>query len=207
MEPTHLPPNSRASRNDPGKPRVEKIVSGEARTRKRSFRRQITETFLGGDLKSAVRTMIMDIAIPETRDMVYSVFTGGLERLFFGEGRRRGSTQPQSGPMGYMQYNRFSPGSGILSSSARTMNRSARANHDFDQIILSSRTDAQAVIDQLFEVVSQYGEATVADLYQLVDLPTNHTDNKWGWTNLRGAGVSRDGDNFLLDLPKPESLA
>lgn len=206
MEPTQFPANSRASRKDPGRPRVEKVVSGEARTQKRSFRRQFTETFLGGDLKSALRYATMDVLLPETRDMVYSVFTGGLERLFFGESRRRGSTQPQSGPMGYMQYNRFTPGSGILSSSARTLGRAARANHNFDQIILSSRTDAQAVIDQLYEVVSQYGEATVADLYQLVDLPTNHTDNKWGWTNLSGAGVSRDGADFLLDLPKPESL-
>jgi hypothetical protein len=175
--------------------------------RKRSFRRQLTETFLGGDLKSATRYAVMDIFLPETRDMVYSVIMGGFERLFFGEGRRRGSTHPQTGPLGYMQYNKpYTSGSGILASSTRALTRAGRAKHDFDQIVLSSRTDAQTVIDQLYEVVSQYGEATVADLYQLVDLPSSHPDTKWGWTNLRGAGVSRDGNDFLLDLPRPEPL-
>jgi len=40
----------------------------------------------------------------------------------------------------------------------------------------------------------------------LVGLAATHTDNKWGWTDLSGAGVSRIRGGYLLDLPEPEPL-
>lgn len=86
------------------------------------------------------------------------------------------------------------------------MSRQARSRHDFDEVVLTSRTEAEEVIDRLFEVVSRYGTATVADLYELVGITGTHTDNKWGWTDLRGAGVSRVRGGYLLDLPEPQPL-
>ena len=88
----------------------------------------------------------------------------------------------------------------------RVMSRQARARHDFDEIILESRTEAEEVIDKLYEVISRYESATVADLYQLVGLSSSHTDYKWGWTDIRGAGVSRSRDGYVLDLPEPIPL-
>jgi hypothetical protein len=87
------------------------------------------------------------------------------------------------------------------------MSRLARSQHDFDDIVLDSRVEAEEVIEKLFEVVSRYGAATVADLYELVGLSTAHTDQKWGWTDVRGAGVSRIRGGYLLDLPDPEPLS
>jgi hypothetical protein len=86
------------------------------------------------------------------------------------------------------------------------MSRQARARHDFDEIVLESRTEAEEVIDRLFDLVSRYESATVADLYELVGLASSHTDHKWGWTDLRGAGVSRVRGGYLLDLPDPHPL-
>ena len=86
------------------------------------------------------------------------------------------------------------------------MSRQARARHDFDEIVLDSRVEAEAVIDRLFDLVSRYESATVADLYEIVGLSSTHIDHKWGWTDLRGAGVSRIRDGYLLDLPEPHSL-
>ena len=69
-----------------------------------------------------------------------------------------------------------------------------------------NRAEAEEVIDRLFELVSIYESATVADLYELVGLSSTHTDHKWGWTDLMGAGVSRIRGGYLLDLPDPEPL-
>jgi hypothetical protein len=115
-------------------------------------------------------------------------------------------TNPQSGPTGYIQYNRMSGQQSRLPSAQRAISRQARGRHDFDEIVLDSRTEAEQVIDQLFDVVSRYESATVADLYALVGLAAAHTDYKWGWTDLQGAGVSRIRDGFILDLPDPEPL-
>ena len=44
---------------------------------------------------------------------------------------------------------------------------------------------------------------TVADLYDLVGLNHNFTDNKYGWTNLRNAQPVRDRDGYyILKLPR-----
>jgi hypothetical protein len=65
---------------------------------------------------------------------------------------------------------------------------------------------SENVVDNLFELVSRYESATVADLYELVGLNSTHTDHKWGWTDLHGAGVTRIRGGYLLDLPEPEPL-
>ena len=42
----------------------------------------------------------------------------------------------------------------------------------------------------------------IADLYDLVGMDSNYTDNRYGWTNLRSAQVVRVRDGYLLKLPK-----
>jgi hypothetical protein len=86
----------------------------------------------------------------------------------------------------------------------RAISRQARSRHNFDEIVLDQRAEAEEVIDRLFDVVNRYESATVADLYELVGLSSTHTDNNWGWTDLTGAGVSRIRGGYLLDLPEPE---
>jgi hypothetical protein len=206
MDSMDFPSNSeaskRASDNNPDK-NIERVTSGEAIRKKKSLRKQLKETFIAGDLKSSIRYVSFDILLPTLRDMLWEAGSGGIEKLIFGDSRRRGSTPPQSGPTGYVSYNRYSMGGGRASGPQRAMSRAARARHDFDEIVLESRPEAEEVIDRLFDLVSRYETATVADLYELVGLPSNHTDHKWGWMDLRGTGVSRVRDGYMLDLPDP----
>jgi|SRR3954464_3517466 len=209
MNEPDFPPNSNASKS-PAK-NIQRVTSGEPTRRKKSLRKQFTETFIAGDARSSVRYVVLDIMIPAARDMVLDSGLGFLEKLMVGESRRRGSTPPLSGATGYVDYRRV--GGGIASAMGnrfvgpqRVANRQSRLAHNFDDIVIESRAEAEMVIDQLMEVVSRYGSATVADLYELVGLPTNHTDNRWGWTNLLGAGVTRIRNGFLLDLPDPHPI-
>ena len=211
MESSEFPPNSEASKKIEDK-NLKKVTSGEVIRKKKSFRKQFSDVFVAGDPKTAVRYATFDVILPMARDLVWEAISEGFRNLIFGDSRRyRGSTPPQSGPTGYVQYNRYS---GIMggqsrpstSSSQRAMSRQGRARHDFDEIVLDSRVEAEEVIDRLFEVVSRYESATVADLYELVGLASSHTDHKWGWTDLHGTGVSRVRGGFLLDLPEPQPL-
>lgn len=207
MDPPEFPPNSKTSKDDePEDKGVKKIVSGGATKRKRSLRKQFQETFVGGDIPTASQVVIFDVLLPMARDTIWEMGSQFLHSLMFGGGGRRGAgVRPPSGPMGNVQYNRMSRGP-QLSAPARALSREARAKHNFDEIVLDQRTDAEDVIDKLFELVSQYGNASVADLYELLGLTMSHTDNKWGWTNLSGAGVSRVRNGYLLDLPEPRPL-
>lgn len=203
MEP-EFPPNSKISRTSKNEEKnITPVVSGGAVRRKKSLRKQFSETFVAGDMKTAIRYVAFDVLLPAAKDMVVDSFTQGIEKLIFGDSRRRGSTSPMSGPTGYVSYNRYSP-SGRSSGPSRALSRQARARHNFDEIILDDRVEAENVVDNLFELVSRYESATVADLYELVGLSSTHTDHKWGWTDLHGSGVTRVRGGYLLDLPEPE---
>lgn len=204
MSEPEFPPNSETAKKN-----IERVTTGEVTRKKKSLRKQFSETFVAGDMRTAVRYMMFDVLLPAAKDMVVDAGSAGIEKLIFGDSRRRrGSTPPQAGATGYVSYNRYSsPGPQPMGSGlSRAISPRARARHDFDEIVLDSRSEAEQVIDQMFDIVSRYEVATVADLYQMVGLGSSHTDHKWGWTDLRGSGVSRIRDGYLLDLPDPEPL-
>jgi hypothetical protein len=210
MEP-EFPPNSEVSKlqhevqhEENLDKQIEPVVTDAVR-RKKPLRKKFSEVFIAGSAKTAIGYALWEVLLPAAKDTVVEVITQGVEKLFFGDSRRRGSLPPQSGPTGYVSYNRYSM-QNRMSSPQRVMSRQARARHDFDEIVLESRTEAEEVIDRLYEVISRYESATVADLYQLVGLSSSHTDYKWGWTDIRGAGVSRSRDGYVLDLPEPHPL-
>jgi hypothetical protein len=208
MDNPEFPPNSQASKRVPEDRKIERVTSGEVVRKKKSLRKRFSESLVAGDAKSATRYVVLDVLRPAIMDMVVEAVSSGFEKLIYGESRRYrgGSTSlAHPNPYGQVNYTRYSTPS-RLSSSQRALSRQARARHDFDEIILESRAEAESVIDGLYEVVSRYESATVADLYELVGLAASHTDNKWGWTDIRGAGVSRGRDGYLLDLPDPISL-
>jgi hypothetical protein len=201
-----FPPNSKLSKTSKNLDKnITPVVSSGAVRRKKSLRKQFSETFVAGDARTAIRYVAFDVLLPAAKDMVVESFTQGIEKLIFGDSRRRGSTPPMAGPTGYVSYNRYSM-AGRSSGPSRAISRQARARHNFDEIILDDRVEAESVVDNLFELVSRYESATVADLYELVGLSSNHTDHKWGWTDLHGAGVTRIRGGYLLDLPEPEPL-
>jgi hypothetical protein len=210
MDPTDFPPNSHASKESTNQPRVQKVTTGEVKTKRKSLRKQFSDAFVGGDIKSTMRYAMFDLLLPEARDLVWSVFSGGFEKWIFGDGRRRSRSQSGSSDSQYQatqyQYNRAYDRGPLMSGPTRALSRSARSKHNFDEIILGSRSEAEEVITQMFEVMNHYGEVSVADLYDLVGLPSSHTDYKWGWSNLRGAGTTRERDGYLLDLPDAEPI-
>lgn len=186
--------------------KVEKVVQGEVRMRKKPLGKRFQEVFVGGNADSVWEYIIFDVLVPSAKDTMADAVSQGIERMLFGEARstsRRTGYRP-SGGSGYTSYNRMSRPE--PRDEPRNVSHRNRATHNFDEIILATRIEAEEVIDRLFDLVSRYEAATVADLYELVGASGNYTDDKWGWTDIRGAGVTRVRNGYLLDLPKPEPL-
>lgn len=195
----------------PEEKKVTQVVTGEVTRRKKPLGKRLSETFIGGDATSVWSYVAFDVMIPAAKDMIADAFSQGVERMLFGDVRspsRRGGGSRYGSPAGHVSYNRFS-GSGTRREREETrprMSPRARASHDFDEIILDTRAEAEEVLERMFDVMNQYQQVTVADLYDLVGVTGNYTDQNWGWQELRGAGVTKAGRGYLLDLPKPESL-
>jgi hypothetical protein len=203
------PPNSDKSKAPPREEKeVERVTSADPIRRKPGLGKRFGSTFFGGDARTAAQYMIFNVLIPAAKDALADAGAQGIERLIFGDSRaKKRSSQPSSGATGYVSYNRYSMGGQPREDPQRTITRRARAQHDFDEIVLQSRNEAEVVLERLFDLLSKYDSVSVSDLYSLVGLPANHTDHKWGWTELRGADVSRVRNGFLLDLPEPQPLA
>ena len=206
MDVDEFPPNSDKSKlGEYEDKKVERVTTSEPIRKKKGLGKQFKNTFFGGDAKGALQFVIFGVLVPAAKDALADAGAQGIERLIFGDSRYKRSAPP-SGPAGHIAYNRFSASGARAEAPTRTLSRRARARHDFDEIVLTSRTEAEEVIDRLFDLVSRYEAASVADLYDLVGLASTHADYKWGWTDIRGAGVARVRSGFLLDLPEPEPL-
>ena len=185
--------------------KVDKVIVGEVTRRKRPLTRRFAEYFMPGNARSVWGFIAMDILIPAARDAISDSFHEGFDRLWEGESRgrsHRGRGRGRGG--GYVSYNSYSRRDDR--DEPRHISRRGRSNHDFDEIILPSRVEAERVIDSLFELVNRYEIATVSDLYDLVGIDATPTDEKWGWEDIRGAGVTRIKGGYLLDLPRPEPI-
>lgn len=196
--------------------KVQRITTSEPKRRKKPLGTRFKETFFGGENARGVFGYVLgEVLVPAAKDMVADATTQAVERAVFGEVRRgtRGWRPGNSGaPIGHVRYDGYSRSPARTapwqsSPQQREVSRRARSTHDFDEIILDSRGEAEQVLDTLHDIVEQYSQAAVADLYEMVGISAAYTDQKYGWTNLQGASVQHiRGGQYLLNLPKPEPL-
>jgi hypothetical protein len=207
------PGNSNSKKEPAAKPeKIEKVITGEVVKRKPSLSKRAKDIFIGGDAQSVWAYVAYDILIPAVKDTLSDAVSMGIERMLFGDsrspsGRRRASSTPTG--YGYTNYSSYSKGGSRYQSKdeGRQISRRAKAAHNFDEIILETRAEAETVIERLDDLCDRYGQASVSDLYELVGIVGDYTDEKYGWQDMRGADVSRAGrDGFLLNLPRPEPL-
>lgn len=205
----NFPPNSQKARVKADEPKkVERVTSADAVRRKKSLGRRFKDTFVGGDAKSAMQYVALSVIVPSAKDMLAEAAHAWTERLIYGETRPR-----KTGPSGYtgvghVDYRGISGGSNKPKAEPPSLSRAARTRQDFGEIVIQHRGDAEEVIDSMYEMLSRYGSVSVADLYGLTGIRSEHTDHTWGWTDLRGAKPVplRNGNGYVLSLPRPTSL-
>lgn len=193
-----------AGSKKPDKPKQEKVISGEVVQRKKGLWEKIKETFTGDDLHSVGNFIMFDVVLPAAKQMISDAVSQGVERTLFGESARR-ANRPSMGSR-YTNYSSYSKpsvvGRAAEPDAPRSISSRARAAHDFDEIVLGSRGEAEEVLDRLTDLVSNYDVATVSDLYDLVGITGSFTDDKWGWYDLRGSSIRPVRGGYLLILPK-----
>jgi hypothetical protein len=194
-------PNSKVERK-----KLESVVEGEVIQRKRSLWRKFTETFTGDDAKSVGQYVFFDVMVPAFKEMVVDMGREGLERMFFGDSRHHGRSSSERKP--YTPYGNVSyRGRDERDREPeRSFSRRDRASHNFKEIVLPTRGEAEEVIERLGDAIEQYGTATVEDLYDLVGISGSFTDVKYGWTTARGMSADRVRNGFYLNLPSPQLI-
>lgn len=204
-----LPNNSDRARvqGDPADdPRAQKIVEGNVVQRKKPFVRRLKEAFIAGEAVNFKEYIVFEMIVPAVRDTIRDVLMQSVERTIPGSSHSPRAVRRSGSMNSHINYNRSS-NSPLRRNEPREVSQHARANHDFNEIILDSYAEADLVLDRLNDSLEKYGKVSVAALYSFVGITPSFTDERWGWIDLRTAGVSRlRGGQYLLNLPDPEPI-
>lgn len=210
LNPSKLPGNGYLSDNklkkDPNHKDIQKSVTNPVIRKKKGMGSKFKEAFMGEDAKSIAETVIYDNAIPAIKDFVISAMNVALNMAFYGDARK--GTSGSSSGSNYTSYNRFyrAIGGAVADTARRSLSRADRTRFDFDDIVIATRSEAESVLDNMSGLLDQYQFVTVGDFYDIVGVTSSYTDNKWGWKDIRGAGIRRVPNGYVLDLPRPEAV-
>lgn len=183
-------------------PKVTKVISGTAKTKKKSGVQKFTDVFIAEDITNVRNYILNDIIIPTVKRALYDSFTDGLDMMLNGASGQRYRNRRDGSRYSYDKA--YSRASYQRDSRNESSTRTRGSGFDYDTILFSNRGDAERVLMELEELVSQYGIASVQDLYSAADLSCPYTYNNYGWTDLRSADVirARDDDGYYIKLPK-----
>lgn len=172
---------------------VKKVVNGTVKKKKRSEVRKIADIFLPEDVESVKSYILYDVIIPSIKGIIQDTVNTWL---YGKNGSNRKSSSASRFSYERCYDNRNTDSKKFESSLPKT-------TYTYDDVVLFSRGDAEAVLDQMAEIIETYEFVTVADLNESLGITGRYTDNNWGWYSIANARIDRVRDGYLLRLPKP----
>lgn len=187
-------------KNDNVKPedrKIEKVVTGVVKTKKKSKISQAMDNFISEDAKNVKSYVLGEVLIPAIKKAISDIVTDGIDIILYGEtrGKNRRSTADR---VSYRSYYDDRGGRNRMNERQAIM----AGSYSYDDIILSTRGEAEDVLSRMDELIETYGLVRVADLYDLVGITGNYTDNKYGWMNIRNAEIIRIRDGYMIKMPR-----
>ncbi len=172
--------------------KVEKVISGTARTKKKSEFSKFANTFISEDIQSVKDYILMDVLVPAVKKAISDVVTNGIDMILYGESGSKKSSSTSSKVSYRSYYDR-----------PNDRERHRSSSFDYDDILFDSRGEAESVLDRMDELISTYDVVSVADFYELADITNeNYMNNKYGWKDIRSAKIVRTRDGYMIRMPR-----
>lgn len=169
------------------------VIKNGIGEKKKTLLDKVRESFTGSQDQSIGEYILLDVAVPMFKEMLFAGLTGALGMKLFGDSRRV--------PNGTKKNYTACSNTASYSTNTNTV-RNGKTN--VNDIPLRSRSDAAAVIDELRYNIREYKRATVADFMEAIGKTPDFTDNERGWTDISDAYISSDNyGNYYVILPRP----
>ena len=174
--------------------RVNPVISGQAKTKKKSGFRKIADALIVEDAANVKTYIFNDVVIPSIKKTINDLVTNSLEMFLFG--KSGGTKTTSASKISYRSY--------YEGKRTPTQDRSTRYGDglDYDDIEFETRGDAESVLSSMYDVIDRYNVVSVGDFYDLANIQTsNYNLNNYGWTNLNGARVVSTGNGYVIRFP------
>lgn len=175
--------------------KVEKVVTGAVRTKKKSEVRKLADVFISEDIGNVKNYIFMDVLIPAIKKAIDDIVSNGIHMILYNGDKRNEKRSSVS----KVSYNGYYKGSSDRELRAERV----RNGFDYDEIIFDNRGDAEAVLSAMDDIIDQFGVVSVLDLFDLAEVSTtNYAAQRYGWTDIRSASVVRVRDGYVIKLPR-----
>ena len=178
------------------KQEITPVVKHQVTTKKKSFIKGLADTFLAEDLPTIGGYLLNDVIIPNTKDVIVDIVRNSIEMLMYGECKPKGKSGSNYAKVSYTDY---------FKKDDKQKRASGVKRFNLDDIYFETRQDADEVLTRMIDYLETYNFVSVAEMKDFAGLDTEWTDNKWGWSNLSSAYVTRQREGYCLKLPKVEA--
>lgn len=196
--------SDKARQEQQSEKKVEAVITGAAKTRKKGEMQKFADVFIAEDANNIKSYILMEVIVPAVKKAIsdivttgMDIVTTGIDMILYGEAGR----SKKNGTASKVSYRNYYDQGTDRVRAGSVGNR--RNTPDYDDILFDTRGDAEAVLDAMNDIISQYGTVSVSDFYDLARVPNdNFTMNRYGWTNIGGATAVRVRDGYILKLPR-----
>lgn len=193
-------------------PPKKKRVEGLVEYSKEPIGRRIFDALFEGDLKTVASSIVYEIMIPKTKDLLADIFIGGIEKAIYGDDSAPARTT-KSGGSHKASYDAYYSNGRYYTQppKAAPVKQKVRWNY----IVMKTRPRAVELLNDLRNDISRYGKVSVTELYDYVteideelgaQIESEFPDSNWGWNNLDRVSIEHVRDGYWIKLPKPVDI-
>lgn len=195
-----IPQTSLSGKNEAGKAekKFEKVTTGKVVAKEKNDIQKIADAFIAEDLKTVKNHILADVVIPGLKTVFADIVWRSVNMVLFGDDRPRTASSTNYATPNRVSYNGYSS-----RNANQQRQNTAQMQRSYQDILFSSRGDADEVLNQMAGALGEYGQVSIADLCDLAGITSNYTDNKYGWYDIRGAYVRAVAGGYVIDLPRP----
>ena len=166
--------SDKARQEQQSEKKVEAVITGAAKTRKKGEMQKFTDVFIAEDANNVKSYILMEVIVPAVKKAISDIVTTGIDMILYGEAGRN----KKNGTASKVSYRNYYDQGGDRVRAGSVGNR--RNTPDYDDILFDTRGDAEAVLDAMNDIISQYGTVSVSDFYDLARVPNdNFTMNRY----------------------------
>ena len=190
----------------PAREPKEKVVTGSVIVKEKGLGTRFKGIFFGGDFDTAARYVAAEVLLPALRNLLVDVVSKGADRLIYGDSgpRRRGAITTSYTPR--VQYNNPAARTAYLPDQAPIRKWEERGTKSAAGWIVSSKADADLIAERVVDIVDSYEVVSLADVLEMLGLPSTPIDNKWGWARLPNIDIKQVREGWEISFPPMEEL-
>lgn len=192
--------NSDKSKVTPTRTKVEPVISGTATLKKKSEFKKFTEALITRDFASIRSYVIGDVLIPAGKKAIEEL----VHMILHGEASRGTRTETAASKVSYRSYwDKRDDAMRLDARNAPARAAYSRPGYSYEDVSFETLRDAIEVQDRINEMISMFGVASIADLYDMARISDdNYTNNNYGWSDISSSETIATSDGrFTLKMP------